>query len=301
LAAGQLREGWALHESRWSKSSDPIRLFRQFDTAPWQHHEPIEGRRLLLHAEQGFGDTIQFLRYVRLAREQGAHTILDMPPPLMPLIATLDGVDELVSHAEPLPPFDLHCSLMSLPFALASEVIPCAVPYLSADCERKTVWAERLGPRVRRRVGLAWSGNPKQGNDHNRSMPLAALAPLFDLDIELFALQREVRPADAALLEATPQIRNLGPSLDDFADTAAIIDQLDLVITVDTSIGHLAGALARPVWVMLCFSPDWRWMPEQDNSLWYPTARLFRQPTQGDWASVVEQVVISLNRLEEGV
>ena len=195
-----------------------------------------------------------------------------------------------------VPAFDYHCPLMSLPlaFGTALETIPATVPYLSVPEKRRTEWRERLAQYATPRIGLAWSGRPTHVNDHNRSIPLVALAPLFGGDARFVSLQREYRDSDLADLESLPIIR-FDDAIVDFADTAAIVDELDLVITVDTAVAHLAGALGKPVWIMLPRVPDWRWLLERDDSPWYPTARLFRQPRVGDWSSVIARVAATLS------
>jgi hypothetical protein len=222
--------------------------------------------------------------------------LLQVHDPLVPALAGLAGVSRLLGGSDTLPAFDCHCPLLSLPLALRStlETIPADVPYLYCDPARLARWRELLGPRSRLRVGLAWSGNPEHKNDANRSLPLARLDPILALDAEFVSVQRDIRAADAAILEASGRIRHFGAAVRDFADTAALIAQMDLVITVDTSAAHLAGALACETWVLLPFNPDFRWLLDRDDSPWYPTARLFRQPAVGDWGSVIARVAARL-------
>jgi tetratricopeptide (TPR) repeat protein len=295
LSLGRYAEGWPLYENRW-RASRPTRCARRIAAPPWLGREEISGRRLLLHSEQGAGDVIQFARYAPLLAARGARVVLDVPPSLQTLMATLDGVEEVMRNDRDLPVFDLHCPLLSLPLACgtAVETIPASAPYLRVDPERSAVWRERLGPPRGPRVGLVWSGNPEHLDDARRSIPLAMLAPLIETGASFFALQPLLRGDDAAALAGLPTLRNLGPDLADYADTAAVIDQLDLVIAVDTSVVHLAGALGRPVWVMLPFAPDWRWLLEREDSPWYPTARLYRQGPDRAWAPVIERVAAAL-------
>ncbi|KML10917.1 MULTISPECIES: tetratricopeptide repeat protein [Burkholderia] len=297
LVTGDFDAGWRQHEARWD-AADVTLHRRHADRPQWTGDEPLAGRTLLLHAEQGFGDTLQFCRYASLAHERGATVVVDAPAALADLLGTLRGVSRVVADGQPVPAFDLHCPLMSLPFAFRTtlDTVPADVPYLHADPQRRAAWVERLdaaAPPRRMRVGLAWSGNPVHANDENRSMTFAALAPLVALDATFVSLQVGVRPRDAEAFEASG-VLSFEAELKDFAETAALVDTLDLVIAVDTSVVHLAGALGRPVWVMLPRVPDWRWLLERDDSPWYPSATLFRQGLPGDWPALVERVAQAL-------
>jgi hypothetical protein len=223
--------------------------------------------------------------------------VLEVPDSLMPLIGGIDGVIATVSRGQPHPPIDLHCPLMSLPLAFRTTLatIPATVPYLRAHAERVETWRARLPVSGKLRAGLVWSGKPTHRNDHNRSLAFERLAPLLAVpDIDFVSLQRDVREADTVALRNAAAV--LRPDLDraDFADTAAIIETLDLVIAVDTAVAHLTGAMNKPLWLLLPYSPDWRWMLERDDSPWYPSARLFRQPRIGDWDSVIPRVAEAL-------
>jgi len=259
---------------------------------------PVEGKTILLYHEQGLGDTLQFIRYAQPLSQAGARVVVQVQAPLVPLLRGVTGAERVISSTDQLPSFDLHCPLMSLPLAFGTtlETIPARTPYVSAPAERIAAWKERLGEATTPRVGIAWSGNPKHGNDRNRSIDLKALLPLLALGIEVVSVQKDVREADRAVLSAQPQIRDFGSELEDFADTAALVTLLDLVVSVDTAPAHLAGALGRPVWVLLPFSPDWRWLLDREDSPWYPTARLFRQTTFGDWNSVTRRLVAELRK-----
>jgi len=198
-----------------------------------------------------------------------------------------------------LPDFDCHCPMLSLPHAFRTtlEDIPADVPYLRAPQDRLAHWRQRLGPATAPRIGLAWSGNPQHLNDRNRSLPLARLQSGIAWDaFEAFSLQKDVRDADAATLAAAGAVRHFGDEMGDFSDTAALAELMDVVIAVDTSVAHLAGAIGKPTWILLPFNPDWRWLLGRDDSPWYPTARLFRQPAAGDWASVIREVRAALDR-----
>jgi tetratricopeptide (TPR) repeat protein len=297
LLVGNFADGWRKYEYRWM-DADTARSHRHQDRPLWAGGESLAGKTVLLHAEQGYGDTLQFCRYVGLVEARGATVVLEVPPPLKSLLASLRGGHVLVSTDEALPAFDLQCPLMSLPLAFGTDLrsIPAPVPYLFADAARVSAWRQRLhakAPSGRLKVGLTWSGNQGHNNDLNRSLAFAALAPLFTLDATFVSLHQQVRERDTAALAQSSAI-HFGPELRDFADTAALIENLDLVISVDTSIVHLAGALGKPVWVLLPRVPDWRWLLERDDSPWYPTARLFRQDKPGDWPDVIDRVAQAL-------
>ncbi|MGG1948120.1 tetratricopeptide repeat protein [Trinickia sp. NRRL B-1857] len=298
LLLGQFETGWRQHEDRWLAPDLHLRR-RHADRPLWLGAEPIAGKTIMLHAEQGFGDTIQFCRYVPLVLARGATVVMEVPRPLAPLLASLEGVSRIVAEGDPTPAFDVQCPLMSLPFAFRTtlETIPAQIPYLQADPHRREVWARRLENAAspgRPRIGLAWSGNPRHNNDENRSLRFAALAPLLTLDATFVLLQPQVRECDAQAVQASAVV-SFGEALADFADTAALTEQLDLVISVDTSVAHLAGALGRPAWVLLPFAPDWRWLLERDDSPWYPSVRLFRQRRAGDWTAVIGEVAAALH------
>jgi tetratricopeptide (TPR) repeat protein len=285
LLLGDFDHGFANYEWRWKR---PGHAPRDFGVPQWRG-EDIGSKTVLLHAEQGFGDTLQFVRYVPLLAARGAKIVLEVPDSLRPLLGAIDGVVAIISRDRPHPDIDLHCPLMSLPLAFGTtlETVPADIPYLRAPADRIEVWRTKLPASGKFRVGLVWSGKPSHRNDHNRSIAFERLAPLLaQNDVDFVSLQREVRDTDKTMLE---KYAVLQPDLDtaDFADTAAVIDALDLVIAVDTAVAHLAGAMGKPLWLMLPFSPDWRWMLNCDGSPWYPTARLFRQPRIADWDSVI--------------
>jgi hypothetical protein len=210
---------------------------------------------------------------------RGARVVLEALPPLVELMTTLSGTSQIVRKDDPLPEYDIHCPLLSLPLAFGTRLatIPSAVPYLRASSQDMTHWDSRLGPRHRPRIGLAWSGEPTHPNDRDRSVPLRSLLSLLDINATFVSLQEDVRAADATALQARSDLLHLGHALKNFADTAAVVANLDLVVSIDSSVAHLAGALAKPVWVLLPFIPDWRWLLDRTDSPWYPTVRLFRQ------------------------
>lgn len=290
LTIGDYRQGWELYEARQKLES----VLRRHDyrQPQWSGREDLAGKTVFLRWEQGFGDMIQFSRFAPLVRSRAAAVVLSVPSPLTRLLSSLDAPIEIIGpDAEP-ESFDLHCPVMSLPRALGvtAETIPFGAGYLRADPSLARLWRDRLGPRRAPRVGLVWSGSASHRHDHNRSIPLAELTPLLDREVEWICLQTDVRESDQAVFRASNRIQEHLDASADFADTAALIGELDLVISVDTSVAHLAGALGRPCWVLLPFMPDFRWLLGRQDSPWYASARLFRQPALGDWASVIDHV-----------
>ena len=294
LATGDYARGLAEYEWRW-KRSGAASLRESVNRPLWLGEAPLAGRTILLHAEQGLGDTIMFARYVGPLARAGAKVVLEVHRELKAVMARLAGAT-VIGRGEARPPHDFQCPLGSLPLALktAPDTVPGEIPYLAVDPERVARWRPRLEAHGGPRVALVWAGNAAHANDRNRSLPLAALAPLLAHEgARLVSLQRDLRAGDAERLAAAP-VLGLGPELNDFDDTAAVLAQCDLVISVDTSVAHLAGALGRRLWVLLPFSSDWRWTAADEQSPWYPAARLFRQPQPGDWESVVARVVQEL-------
>jgi tetratricopeptide (TPR) repeat protein len=294
LTQGDFRQGWPAYEARWDNPQ-----FRadtpDFAAIRWTGEAGIAGRSILLHAEQGLGDTIQFARFSSGVRALGARVTLWVPAKLMTLLAPL--ADVIADQAAPPPDTDFHCPLMSLPLAFGTEAdtIPPA-PYLAADPARIAAWTARLGPRRRPRIGIAWSGSADHPEDALRSLRLADfLRPLHGRDAELHVLQTDLPAADAALLAASPGLADHRAELPDFAETAALIAAMDLVISVDTSVAHLAGALGAPVWVLLQAGADFRWLEHRGDTPWYPTMRLFRQTQPLDWAPVLDRIASALD------
>ncbi len=295
LTLGDYRRGFEKYEARWRRTGMPARKSRG---RLWLGEYPLTRKTILLHAEQGFGDTIQFARYVPLVAQSGAKVVLEVPAELKLLMTSLSGAAAVVAPGEAPPPYDVHCPLGSLPLAFKTELatVPAQIPYLAADDAHLAKWSARLDALKRPRIALAWSGNPSQLNDHNRSMAFARLAPLLAGRAQFITIQRDVRNDDAAALAAEHRVLQLGRELENFSDTAAVIALADLVITVDTSVANLAGAMGRPVWIMLSFLADWRWMLHGATTPWYPAARLFRQTSLGDWDGVVARVGAELER-----
>ena len=297
LLRGEFHEGFTHYEWRW-KTEQLQASVRPFVQPLWTGEQSLHGKTVLLHAEQGLGDTVQFCRYASLLKHMGATVLMEVQAPLLPLLHSLDGVDVWLRQGDALPVFDYQCPLLSLPWALKTtpETVPVAVPYLAADAEKVAEWGSRLGSSSRKRVGLVWSGRPEHKNDHNRSMSLQLLEPLLRSDMEFHGLQKEFRAADLALNPAAMGIRLWADQLTSFAETAALISHMDLVIAVDTSVAHVAAALGKPVWLMLPYSPDWRWLLGRDDNPWYPGMRLFRQDASANWVSVVQRLQAALSQ-----
>ena len=303
LLAGKLEEGWAQYSARWS---DTVRMARPRFYNPaleWQgpQRQPLKGQRIIVYAEQGLGDVIHFIRYVPRLQADGATVVAVVQPELATLLESIPGLtcykpgtDDVVA--------DCHVALLDLPmhYGTTLDNLPAQVPYLKAPAEKVAQWRERLKPwDGKRKVGIAWAGSPVQVNNRNRSMPLSALAPLLDMQgVQCFSLQKgpgggftDMTPAAQALVDLTGE-------WNDFSDSAAMIECLDLVITVDSAVAHLAGALGKPVWVLLAPNPDWRWLLERDDSPWYPTMRLFRRGFGEQRATQVRRISAAMAALE---
>ncbi|HVZ53619.1 MAG TPA: tetratricopeptide repeat protein, partial [Pseudolabrys sp.] len=260
LLMGDFPRGWAEYEWRWKKAS-VVRFARKFVEPVWRG-EPIAGKTILIHSEQGLGDTIQFCRYVPLIAARGARVIFEVEPPLYGLMSAFANVAQIVPKGSALPRFDLHCPLLSLPLAFGTtlETIPAEPAYLRAPAPQTEYWRARLAGKRRPLIGLAWAGNPKHERDGERSIALRALLPLLDVEASFVSLQKDVRPDDAAALRERADILQAGDALKDFSDTAGLVSSLDLVISVDTSVAHLSAALGKPTWILLTFVPDFRWL-----------------------------------------
>jgi hypothetical protein len=305
LAQGDFRRGWPLYETRFRAPALAIPP-RDFDMPRWTGQTPIAGKTLLVHAEQGLGDAIQFCRYLPLLAERGATVMFEVMSSLKALMRTLPGAVAVIGRGEPLPAADYHCPLMSLPLAFGTQLadIPQSLPYLAADPFRVTDWAARLQPLPGLRVGLAWQGNAQVERltwARGRSPPLAVFEPLTQIPgLSLVSLQQGegLQQLHAAPFRDRIFFPGEEATADAFLDTAAIMASLDLIISSDTSVAHLAGALARPTWVALSASPDWRWLRERSDSPWYPSMRLFRHPGRSNrWDVVVGQLAQSLQAL----
>ena len=304
LLAGEYSEGWSLYEWRWRSR------FRELDPALsripcWDDGQPLANKTVLVHSEVGFGDLIMFSRYASLLRERGATPVIVAPEPLLALLGGLDGDPRIVSPEGPLPHADYRCPIMSLPWAFktTAETVPAGIPYLRTDSAKQEQWRERLGPRLRPRVGLAWAGNAGRGIDEiahrNRSVPLRALHPFWDIAVDFHSLQKDVPAGDERILPEIGRIEDHSGQLLDFSDTAALVQQMDLVISIDTAVAHLAGALGKPLWVMLPYASDYRWTLDGKTTPWYADATLFRQSAPAGWDEVVEKVRRALAALAE--
>ena len=291
ILIGDYAEGWKNYEQRWKREDfkDKPNPYRK---KPWLGDRDIAGKVLLVTAEQGLGDTLQMLRYAPLLAQKGAKVLAAVQNPLVEMARRIEGVWGVLGEGQPIPHWDEFVPTMSLPMAFGATLENTLqnIPYIVADEAYRAKWAARLGPRTRPRIGMAWSGSREHKNDHNRSIPLKTLLPLLDLPAEFISLQVDYRDADLALLEQDGRILNLKDEIRSFNDTAGIMDQLDLVISVDTSVAHLAGAMGRPLWLLLPYTPDYRWGLDVEDSPWYPTARLWRQGEERLWPPVIERV-----------
>jgi tetratricopeptide (TPR) repeat protein len=313
LQMGRFDTGWREYEWRWERSRIKAGK-RAFAQPLWLGDFPLEGKTILLHAEQGLGDTLQFCRYATLVAKLGAKVVLEVPGPLLRLLSTLEGVDRLVEAGQPLPPFDCHCPLLSLPLAFSTNEtgIPAAMPYLCAQPEAVSEWRARIEPdcitdanSIRPlKVGLVWAGENRahvaelRKIDARRSLTFEQFAPLLDVpNIRFFSVQKGAAAPQLADSAHRERVAEYTDQLRDFADTAALVANLDLVISVDTSTAHLAGALDKPVWILNRFDTCWRWLLERSDTPWYASARLFRQPALGDWGSVIDAVRDALAEL----
>ena len=294
LQMGDFSAGWRLYE--WRKSPNRKRRItsaaREFAQPIWLGGENVTGKTIFLHWEQGLGDTIQFCRLAKNLSDRGCKVILEVQKPLKDLMANVEGVDTVIHHGEVIPNFDFHCSLMSLPHALGLmiENIPTKIPYLAADKPKLEVWKDRLGPKTGPRVGIVWSGNKSHRNDHNRSIRLEDLASGIKTVSELYSVQKEIRATDTTYFSSSNRLHHFGDELEDFSDTAALVELMDVIVSVDTSVAHLAGALGKKVFLLLPFAADFRWFREPDSSPWYPEMRLFRQGPDRSWSPVLSRV-----------
>jgi len=294
LLLGDFANGWRDYEWRWRiPAGSNMRQRSNWPQPPWRGDESLAAKTILLSCEQGLGDTLQFCRFARVLTELGARVVLEVQPPLATLLATMDTVAQVFAYgSEPPATFDLHCPLLSLPLALGTRVdtIPAAPGYLHADPHKVALWRSKLGAHERPRIGLSWSGNPLHSHDRYRSIPLRVMLDGLPAHFRYVSLQRDVGEEDARTLQARPQLLDVRSELRDFSDTAALCACLDLVISVDSAVAHLNGALGRPTWLLLPFHPDWRWLTARNDSPWYDSVRLFRQPRMGAWPDVLARV-----------
>ncbi|MGE0734969.1 MAG: tetratricopeptide repeat protein [Alphaproteobacteria bacterium] len=297
LVMGKFEQGWPLYE--WRKRRAGSKALRSYRQPLWSGTEAISGKTVFVYWEQGFGDTIQFCRYAVLLAGLGAKVVLSVQDPLKRLLAQFAPTIRIIGPDERPVAFDFHIPLLSLPLALRTTLatIPARPHYLRADERARLEWAARLPPATKPRIGVAWSGNTALRNDYSRSIDFSAYAPLLTDKFEWHCLQKEIRSDELSEISESGRIKFHGERLSDFGDTAALLDLMDLVVTVDTSVAHLAGAMGKPVWILLPVNPDWRWLLDRKDSPWYPSARLFRQRESGNWADVIARVAGELRSL----
>jgi len=290
LLMGRFEQG--LRQYEWRKKLDEPLGLRSYPQPLWLGEENITDKILFVYWEQGLGDTIQFCRYVKLVEARGAKVIMSVQQPLRGLLKQISPTIQIIGPNEAPTDFDYHCPLLSLPLALGTtlETIPAERQYIKADEELRSVWSVRLPPRTKPRIGLVWSGGTVYKSDHNRSTELKTFLPILSTDADWICLQKEVKQKDLAVLRQVSGITYFGDDVGDFSNTAALLDLMDLVITTDTNIPHLAGAMGKPVWILLSYNPDWRWLLDRNDSPWYRSARLFRQQQIGNWVGVIDQV-----------
>ena len=297
LLGGNFKDGWQGYEWRWQSTKiSKIAGARNFSGQLWLGSESLTDKTILLYAEQGLGDTIQFCRYVPLVAELGAKVILEVQRPLVGLLKNIEGVNKIIAKGDTLTTFDFQCPLLSLPLAFKTELhtIPPVSHHITSDENKVAKWQTKLGKKGNFRVGLVWSGSTIHEDDHNRSLSLAQIVPHLPSHLDYVCLQKELRGADQALLAQRNDIKYFGDALEDFTDTAALCELMDVVISVDTSVAHLAGTMGRPTWVLLPFGPDWRWLLNRDDSPWYSSIKLYRQDKVGDWSSVLRKIKADL-------
>jgi tetratricopeptide (TPR) repeat protein len=297
LLLGEFSSAWKDYECRWTQIEEGPR--HNFSQPLWLNDADISGKTILLHAEQGIGDTLQFIRYVEQVASLAAKVYLEVHVPLQSLTAQLSGIANVLAMGDPLPDFDFHCPLASLPLAFDTgfDNIPSKFPYLAASPERIAYWANRLPETKSPRIGLVWAGGTFFKNDHHRSIAFDLFSLIATTEnLCFFSLQRDLRPGDESSLNMASCISQLGPELSDFSETAAVVANLDLIITVDTAVAHLAGAMGKPVWILLPFAPDFRWLLAREDSPWYPSARLFRQSAIGNWIQIIHDVKDALGQ-----
>jgi Tfp pilus assembly protein PilF len=293
LQMGDLERGWTEFEWRLKCQEFSIPEFRQLR---WDG-SALAGRSILLYADHGLGDSIQFIRYARLVKARGGRVIVTCRQPLVRLAATCEGVDQVVEEGSSLPEFDVYAPLMSLPMIFETRLsnVPAVVPYLTPDADLIARWRQELGPRGQCDVGIAWQGNPRFRGDRHRSFPLARFEPLTRIDgVRLFSLQRGFGANQIGELNGQFAVADVGSRFSDLMDTAAVMSNLDLLITSDSSLAHLAGAIGVPIWVAIPIAADWRWLTDREDNPWYPTMRLFRQKARGDWDEVFVRIAEEL-------
>ncbi|MEJ0004925.1 MAG: tetratricopeptide repeat-containing glycosyltransferase family protein [Steroidobacteraceae bacterium] len=294
LIQGDFSNGWADYEWRGTDTSSPAH--REFSKPRWNGSEPLVGRTVLLWSEQGFGDTIQFCRYVQLLAAAGGRVLLEVQRPLLSLLANLEGTTQVLAKGEAPPPFDLHSPLLSLPLAFGTglESIPLPRSYLRSDPRKSAQWRQRLGEKTRPRVGLVWSGSATNRTERHRRVPLAELLGQLPPEYEYFRLQKDGHPEDLQVLRQNSRVRDFSTEFNDFSDTAALCDSMDVIVSTCTSVAHLSAALGVRTFVLLGQVPDWRWLLERSDSPWYASVQLFRRGPAEDWRCVLERLAREL-------
>ncbi len=292
---GEYIEGWSLYEVR-TELEDKKNNYYKFSQPSWRGKQNLKNKTLLIYSEQGFGDVIQFVRYLKDIHKLGIKIILEIPKTLISLVSTLNVPMTVVEKGKKLPEFDAHCPLLSLPYVFQTTVktIPAHIPYLFSDNHKVKNWKNKLGKQINKRIGLVWSGSTQHAQDYKRSISLDTFAELIKLPFEWHSLQKEYRDKDKEFLRLHPELHQHQDDLKDFSDTAALIECLDLIISVDTSVAHVAGSLGKPVWILLPFIPDYRWMLDREDCPWYPSARLFRHNKNGNWSDLLKLLAIEL-------
>jgi hypothetical protein len=289
LCLGDFQAGWKQYEYRWKKKEFQG---REYSRPLWRGEPDVAGKTILLVHEQGLGDTIQFVRYAPLVAKLGAKVVVGVQPPLKSVVATVPGISQIIADGEVLPEFDLYCPMLNLPRAFGTELetVPANIPYIRPFTERLTKWRDRFADDGRVRVGICWAGNSSHLNDRNRSLQLERLADVLSIPgLDFVSIQKDVSAAQAEFLQIHG-VRQLGQEFADFADTAAAIAMLDLVVAVDTSVAHLAGAMGKGVALLIPYSPDWRWLLDRSDSPWYPTMRIFRQDAVANWDGPLQRL-----------
>jgi len=300
LLKGNFKDGWLGYEWRWkNEETNKIAGIRAFSQPLWLGEEPLVGKTILLYAEQGLGDTIQFCRYVPMVSALGAKVILEVPSPLVGLLHDLESVSQIIPYGDKLPEFDYQCPLLSLPLAFKTNLnnIPSYPHYITSNKNKVAQWQTQLANKSKPRIGLVWSGSVTHKNDRNRSLKLVELLPYLSPKYEYISLQKEVRDMDKKFLTEDDLIQDFSDKLQDFTDTAALCELMDILITIDSSVAHLAAAMGKSTWLLLPYVPDWRWLLDRDDSPWYPSIKIYRQATRGDWDGVFERIKNDLLKL----
>ena len=294
LLIGNFDQGWILFESRWKRDSftEPR---RNFSKPLWLGEESLKNKTILLYSEQGLGDTIQFVRYAKIISQMECKVILEIPESLVELFKEIKDFGTLIKRGEVLPDFDYQCPLLSLPLAFKTNItnIPFPNSYLFSKTKSLNKWAKKLNTKLKPRVGLVWSGKTTHKNDHNRSFALSSILSYLPDNFEYFSIQNELQDKDKSAL-SNSKIKHFGAEIENFDDTAALCSLMNIIISVDTSIAHLSGALGKKTWVLLPFNPDWRWLMNSEDTPWYSSAKLYRQAQKNNWQSVFNKIKLDL-------